>query len=36
MANEKILVIEDNQMNMMLFRDLLEFDGYSVLEATDA
>ena len=36
MANEKILVIEDNQMNMMLFRDLLEFDGYTVLEATDA
>jgi len=36
MANEKILVIEDNPMNMLLVRDLLQFDGYTVLEATDA
>jgi CheY-like chemotaxis protein len=36
MANEKILVIEDNQMNMMLVRDLLQLEGYTVLEATDA
>ena len=36
MANEKILVIEDNQMNMMLVRDLLQLDGYTVVEAMDA
>jgi CheY-like chemotaxis protein len=36
MANEKILVIEDNQMNMKLFRDLLRLEGYNVLEAVDA
>ena len=36
MANEKILVIEDNQMNMMLVRDLLQLDGYTVMEAMDA
>ena len=36
MANEKILVIEDNQMNMMLVRDLLQLEGYTVLEAMDA
>jgi CheY-like chemotaxis protein len=36
MANEKILVIEDNQMNMMLVRDLLQLGGYTVLEAMDA
>jgi CheY-like chemotaxis protein len=36
MANQKILVIEDNQMNMMLVRDLLQLEGYTVLEAMDA
>ena len=36
MAKEKILVIEDNQMNMMLVRDLLQLEGFNVLEATDA
>jgi CheY-like chemotaxis protein len=36
MAKEKILVIEDNQMNMMLVRDLLQLEGFTVLEATDA
>lgn len=36
MANEKILVIEDNQINMMLVRDLLQLEGYTVLEAMDA
>lgn len=36
MANDKILVIEDNQMNMMLIRDLLQLEGWRVLEARDA
>ena len=36
MANDKILVIEDNQMNMMLIRDLLQLEGWQVLEAMDA
>jgi CheY-like chemotaxis protein len=36
MAKEKILVIEDNQMNMMLVRDLLQLEGFNVLEAPDA
>lgn len=34
MAGEKILIIEDNPMNMELFSDLLEAEGYSVLKAT--
>ena len=33
MPGEKILVVEDNVMNMELFVDLLECDGYSVLRA---
>jgi two-component system, cell cycle response regulator DivK len=34
MAGEKILVVEDNEMNMKLFRDVLLATGYLVLEAT--
>ena len=30
-----ILIIEDNPLNMKLFRDLLRAQGYQVLEATD-
>jgi CheY-like chemotaxis protein len=36
MAGEKILVVEDNPMNMELFKDLLEVQGYEVHEATNA
>jgi len=36
MANERILVIEDNQMNMKLVRNVLQLKGYTVLEAMDA
>lgn len=36
MANEKILVIEDKQMNMILVGNLLRLEGYHVLEAVDA
>ena len=36
MGNKKILVIEDNELNMKLFRGLLAVNNYRVLEATDA
>ena len=36
MANETVLVIEDNEMNMKLVRSLLQIGKYSVLEASDA
>ena len=34
MATEQILVVEDNQKNMKLFRDVLASTGYRTLEAT--
>ena len=34
MAGEQILVVEDNEMNMKLFRDVLIATGYRTLEAT--
>ena len=34
MAGEQILVVEDNEKNMKLFRDVLQATGYHVLEAT--
>ncbi|MBT8357785.1 MAG: response regulator [Deltaproteobacteria bacterium] len=36
MANETVLVVEDNEMNMKLARSLLQIGKYSVLEAVDA
>jgi two-component system cell cycle response regulator DivK len=33
MADERILVVEDNPMNMKLFRDVLLAAGYTTLEA---
>ena len=30
-----ILVVEDNELNMMLFHDLLEAHGYSILQTRD-
>ena len=33
MAGECILVVEDNEKSMKLFRDLLQTKGYSTLEA---
>jgi two-component system cell cycle response regulator DivK len=33
-AGEQILVVEDNQMSMKLFRDVLVASGYRALEAT--
>ena len=35
MANELILIVEDNDKNMKLARDVLRFAGYRILEATD-
>ena len=34
MAGERILVVEDNETNMKLVRDVLQAKGYSTLEAT--
>ncbi|HSJ51402.1 MAG TPA: response regulator [Actinomycetota bacterium] len=34
MTGERILVVEDNVMNMKLFRDVLLATGYRTLEAT--
>jgi two-component system, cell cycle response regulator DivK len=36
MAGELILVIEDNEKNLKLVRDLLQFNGFLTLEATTA
>jgi len=36
MGIKRILVIEDNELNMKLVRGLLNISGYSILEATDA
>jgi two-component system cell cycle response regulator DivK len=33
-AGERILVVEDNEKNMKLVRDVLQATGYSTLEAT--
>lgn len=33
MAGEKILVVEDNEQNLKLVRDVLEFKGYEVVAA---
>ena len=33
MAGERILIVEDNEKNMKLLRDVLGFRGYEVLEA---
>ena len=34
MTGERILVVEDNEKNMKLFRDVLQAAGYYTLEAT--
>lgn len=36
MGAATILVIEDNELNMMLTNDLLEVEGYRILQAVDA
>ena len=34
LAGEHVLVVEDNEMSMKLFRDVLQATGYRTLEAT--
>jgi two-component system cell cycle response regulator DivK len=34
MAGEQVLVVEDNEVSMKLFRDVLQATGYRTLEAT--
>ena len=34
MAGERVLIVEDNEKNMKLFRDVLTAKGYRTLEAT--
>ena len=34
MAGERVLVVEDNERNMKLVRDVLEASGYRAIEAT--
>jgi two-component system cell cycle response regulator DivK len=34
MAGERVLVVEDNDLNMKLFRDVLQASGYRTFEAT--
>ena len=34
MPGEQVLVVEDNEKNMKLFRDVLQATGYRTLEAT--
>lgn len=36
MSGKLILVIEDNEKNMKLVRDLLQYEGYEILEADTA
>jgi two-component system, cell cycle response regulator DivK len=36
MAGELILIIEDNEKNLKLVRDLLQFNGFRTLDATTA
>ncbi|MEX2247265.1 MAG: response regulator [Dehalococcoidia bacterium] len=36
MAGELILIVEDNQKNLKLVRDILQFNGYRTLEAETA
>ncbi len=36
MSNELILIVEDNEKNRKLVRDVLQFNGYRILEAENA
>jgi two-component system cell cycle response regulator DivK len=36
MANETILIVEDNEKNRRLARDVLQFKGYAILESETA
>ena len=32
---KKVLIVEDNELNMKLFHDLLEAQGYEILETRE-
>jgi two-component system cell cycle response regulator DivK len=34
-SNKTVLVVEDNELNMKLFHDLLEAHGYNILQTKD-
>jgi two-component system, cell cycle response regulator DivK len=34
-AQKKVLIVEDNELNMKLFNDLLEANGYAVIQTRD-
>ncbi len=34
-AARKVLIVEDNELSMLLFNDLLEAHGYTILQAKD-
>ena len=34
MTGDRILVVEDNAKNLKLVRDVLQFAGYEIIEAT--
>ena len=36
MANERVLIVEDNEKNRKLARDVLQFNGYQILETDNA
>jgi CheY-like chemotaxis protein len=36
MSERRILVVEDNERNLKLVRDILQFEGYDVMEARTA
>lgn len=36
MAGERILIVEDNELNRKLLRDVLQIEGYATVEATTA
>ena len=36
MANELVLIVEDNEKNRKLVRDVLQFHGYQILETDNA
>ena len=35
MTSKKVLIVEDNELNMKLFHDLLEAQGYEILETRE-
>ena len=35
MSAKRILIVDDNEKNLKLIRDVLQFKGFSTLEATD-